>query len=644
MKKIQNFLKDFKLTSIVLVSLFLSLPYAKGQTTVTYNFSGGVQTFTIPLGVTSLNITMAGASGATPTPSGGNGGEGGVVQGTLSVIPGTILNLYVGGAGVGNIGGFNGGGQPHWSNGGGGGGASDIRIGGVTLTNRVMVAGGGGGGGNDWFNNTLGLGGKGGATTGADGSGYLAAGKGGSQSSGGAGGTGDGITCYGGSNGTAGTLGAGGGSSHAGSGGGGFYGGGGGACHSNCWSGGGGGGSSWVSTSLVTSYSMSQGGNLGNGYISITIPALPTVITQLIGNLSATGVLLNGNVNDNGSSTNMNFEYSTSSTLSVGVVSISSVPSNINSGSGSTSVSATLNGLIPNSTYYYRLVGTNSIGSSNGNILNFTTLNQVPSFILGNSYNFQVCQNSNLIDITPHLHVTDIGNGQIETWSVAQFPNHGGQLNGFSTINSAIGGGVNISPSNSITYTPAIGYSGVEVFAIQVSDGIDSDTIFLNATILPSPSPSIILNGITLSTGNYTSYQWYLNGNLVIGANTSTLTAAINGVYTVKVIDTNGCSGTSLPLNLLSVGVRDFEIDKIIDIDVYPNPSNGHLKVKLNADIIPNSIEILNSLGNRINFICNEDKHGFYDLDLTENASTGIYCLKVLINDKVIVKPILIKQ
>ena len=61
---------------------------------------------------------------------------------TLAVVPGEILNVFVGGqGGTGGTAGFNGGGAGGDGFGGGGGGASDIRRGGTAL----VVAGGGGG-------------------------------------------------------------------------------------------------------------------------------------------------------------------------------------------------------------------------------------------------------------------------------------------------------------------------------------------------------------------------------------------------------------------------------------------------------------------------------------------------------------------
>jgi hypothetical protein len=107
-----------------------------------------------------MYVDMSGAA------SGGGGtgpvipGYGARVQSYLSVIPGDILHVIVGGRGSScpstlatssNYfpGGYNGGGSgygsPSYLGATGGGGASDIRIGGLSLANRVVVAGGGGG-------------------------------------------------------------------------------------------------------------------------------------------------------------------------------------------------------------------------------------------------------------------------------------------------------------------------------------------------------------------------------------------------------------------------------------------------------------------------------------------------------------------
>jgi hypothetical protein len=183
--------------------------YAEANTdvpagSVTFNYTGASQAFTVPLGVTSINIDAYGAQGgdAVGFASGWSsgsvsraGGNGGRLQATLTVTPGQVLNLYVGGQGTTTTGGFNGGGAPASCSGtdviwAGGGGASDIRIGGTALTDRVVVAGGGGGSAGA-ASSYYGTGGAGGGLTGANGSnsgGSCLNGLGGTASAGGTGG------------------------------------------------------------------------------------------------------------------------------------------------------------------------------------------------------------------------------------------------------------------------------------------------------------------------------------------------------------------------------------------------------------------------------------------------------------------------
>lgn len=112
-------------------------------------------------------VNITGAAGAEPPLTDDNysgnlvNGKGARVEATIPVTAGTILYIFVGGQGQNNNfvptqnGGWNGGGSTGGSDPcgtGGGGGASDIRIGGLSLTNRIIVAGGGGGcAGSDYY-------------------------------------------------------------------------------------------------------------------------------------------------------------------------------------------------------------------------------------------------------------------------------------------------------------------------------------------------------------------------------------------------------------------------------------------------------------------------------------------------------------
>jgi hypothetical protein len=229
--------------------------------TKTFEYTGGEQTFTVPAGVTSLEVLAiggsGGSSGAVP------GGLGARVTADLAVTPGQTLYVIVGGDGQtdaqGGSGGFNGGGDGEGAtaDAGGGGGATDIRTtplsAGLGTDTRLIVAGAGGGAGATGPSGAGGAGGNAGED-GAAGEGSLAesVGRAGTLLAGGAGGEGceqpggegaGGFLAFGGDGGdttSSGTSGPGGG------GGGGLNGGGGGGGACNAGSSGGGGGSSLV--------------------------------------------------------------------------------------------------------------------------------------------------------------------------------------------------------------------------------------------------------------------------------------------------------------------------------------------------------------------------------------------------------------
>ena len=76
-----------------------------------------------------------------------------------------------------------------------------------------------------------------------------------------------------------------------------------------------------------------------------------------------TSAVLNGNVNPNGYATNAWFEWGTSPTLAT-FSTTSSQP--LGSGTTSLAVNATISGLTPYSTYYYRVAASNSGGTQKG--------------------------------------------------------------------------------------------------------------------------------------------------------------------------------------------------------------------------------------------------------------------------------------
>jgi hypothetical protein len=129
-----------------------------------FNFTGAMQQFLVPPGVTQVTIKTWGAQGGANWVN--NTNFGGFVQGTVTVTPGQTLYVYVGGQPTTTAGGYNGGGAGDGV-GKGGGGGTDVRTISNDLNSRLVVAGGGGGAG--YWSSLHVVGGVGGGLTGGDG-------------------------------------------------------------------------------------------------------------------------------------------------------------------------------------------------------------------------------------------------------------------------------------------------------------------------------------------------------------------------------------------------------------------------------------------------------------------------------------------
>ena len=106
--------------------------------------------------------------------------------------------------------------------------------------------------------------------------------------------------------------------------------------------------------------------------------AQPPIVTTLAATgITFSGATLNGTVNANSLSTTVSFNWGL--TASYGNT-ITATPSPVN-GNTPTSVLANLTGLQPLTTYHFRVTGTNSAGTSNGNDLTFTTLSAAPTVV-----------------------------------------------------------------------------------------------------------------------------------------------------------------------------------------------------------------------------------------------------------------------
>jgi hypothetical protein len=174
-----------------------------------------------------------------------------------------------------------------------------------------------------------------------------------------------------------------------------------------------------------------------------------------------------------------------------------------------------------------------------------------------------------------------------------------GACDSIVTLNLAVSSALATALNQSICFGDSISFGGVYYTSaaaitdtLTASTGCDSIVTF-TLTVNTIDTPTISQNGFVLSTQSFQSYQWQLDGTDIAAANDSTFTAASNGLYTVVVTDTNGCSAASSTLSVTGVG-----IDQLLDqtISIYPNPAKDFLMIaNLPAQMV--EMEIYNSVG-----------------------------------------------
>ena len=163
------------------------------------------------------------------------------------------------------------------------------------------------------------------------------------------------------------------------------------------------------------------------------------------------------------------------------------------------------------------------------------------SFNNGPAQSFSLCANTST-SISSLLTITD-GAGDTETWTVSSAPAHG-TIGGLPATAPS---DTNVTPAG-VTYTPTPGYTGTDVFTVQVNNGFQTATTTISVTVSPAPNP--ITGSSSVCTGNTVLLTETTGGGTWASSNTAR--ATVSGTGVVSGITTGaitisytaaGCSG-----------------------------------------------------------------------------------------------------
>ena len=165
------------------------------------------------------------------------------------------------------------------------------------------------------------------------------------------------------------------------------------------------------------------------------------------------------------------------------------------------------------------------------------------------------------------------------------------------------------------------------------TDGLCSAQDTVTVTFFEIPWVEIAQNGGTLIANTFgNNYQWYLEGELIIGATGESYQPLETGNYTVTVEGQNGCVGESDSFFFTYVGLEEMNVPSFT---ISPNPFNDFTVIRFNHLNDKNyRLELLDQSGKKVKAMLIEQEEIRLQKD---ELSNGIYHLNLLNESGVII-------
>jgi hypothetical protein len=107
--------------------------------------------------------------------------------------------------------------------------------------------------------------------------------------------------------------------------------------------------------------------------------------------------------------------------------------------------------------------------------------------------------------------------------------------------------------------------------------------------VAPLPMATVNATGNTIfcsPTG--AAYQWYVDGNIIPGANDTIVAAVVSGYYSVVVTSAQGCTATSPSVYILVEGLAKANV--LPNLNIWPNPGDREINFVLPPTILSNVV------------------------------------------------------
>jgi len=182
----------------------------------------------------------------------------------------------------------------------------------------------------------------------------------------------------------------------------------------------------------------------------------------------------------------------------------------------------------------------------------------------------------------------------------------------------------NFNSPNRISTRPVnLAAAGTYQATVTVN-GCTSEQSSVGIFVVPQPAvPVITQTGDILFGPPGLNYIWLLNGD-TLPDQTQSITALVSGTYTLIVRNSGGCYRSSLPKVVAVTSLSNIQENS--PYFIYPNPAGNSLFLALKNGKAPESLTLVNSIGQKLNSGIFAESTGNLRIQVS-NLSPGTYWL-----------------
>jgi hypothetical protein len=161
-----------------------------------------------------------------------------------------------------------------------------------------------------------------------------------------------------------------------------------------------------------------------------------------------------------------------------------------------------------------------------------------------------------------------------------------------------------------------------------------TDSLFLDE--LPAPMPTIMVTNAVLSTGVFTTYQWYFEGSPISGETNQDLTPSADGNYSVSVTNADGCAG----MTTYTVDFTSIAQNSTLQFNIYPNPASDDITIVLDQNT-ESIVTIRDTKGSIVYESALSDSNAEINVSDLQN---GMYFISITTTDEIKTKSFIVKN